>query len=109
MTNAEKAKAERDLFLNDREIEAIVVDGPDFTNIHDLNRRVGRVLGQLQLEGKIKRNENDLDFSKAVSKLRFEINRPKNMNGKVRMWRDAALYFATLADAFQIIEIADEK
>ena len=102
LTAAEKAKAEQNLFLNKSALDVLLIDGPDFTNTHDLNRQVGKVLSQLELEGKIKRSSTDFDFSKAVSKLRYEIN--KSENGKVKMWRDAALYFATLADAFRVIE-----
>lgn len=103
LNKVEAMQIEQSLFKNKEEMDAYIMN--DFTNLHDLNARVGKTLNKLDFDGKISFGySTDFKFSKEVSRLAhaYSINNPPS--GKAMDLREAAIYFATLADAFEILE-----
>jgi len=103
LTKIEKAKIEQSLFKNQMEMDAYV--NCDFTNIHDLNARIGKILNALDREGKISFSYKDnFKFSKEVSRLAWNWSPENKPSGNCQDLRLTAEYFAILADAFDVLE-----
>ena len=76
----------------------------DFTNLHDCRRQVGMTLRKLESEGKISYSSSDFKFSDQIANLAWGYDRENKPPARAMDLRRAACYFATLADAFMIIE-----
>lgn len=99
----EVLEKEREMFLYGIELQYYIDE--EFTNIHDLRRKVGEVLRKLDLEGKISySSKEDFKFSDHVSREAWDWSVENKPPAKAMDLRRAAIYFATLADAFAIIE-----
>ena len=109
MTEIEIAKTDQDLFKSEVDMNAYIM--ADFTNLHDCRRKIGQVLRKLENEGKIKpySSKEDFRFSDQVAGLTWGYSVGDKPPARAMDLRRAACYFATLADAFAIIEKNRDK
>ena len=109
MTEIEIATAEQNLWKSKTDMDAYIMS--DFTNLHDCRRAVGMTLRKLESEGKIKlySSKEAFKFSDQVASLTWDYTAGNKPPARAMDLRRAACYFATLADAFAIIEKNRDK
>lgn len=80
-----------------------------YTGVHDLNCHTGRLLRKLESDGELEYASAEFSFSKGVSREAWNWHTENKPSEKAMMLREAAIFFATLADAVEIVEKRTDK
>lgn len=108
MTRESAEIIEQDLLKMDPAITTAVFE--DFTDVHDVRKRVGQILRKLDMEGSVSySSKEDFKFSDHVAAGAWDYSSGHKPPAKAMDLRRVAVFFATLSDAFSIIEKSIEK
>ena len=80
-----------------------------YTNVHDLNGHTGKFLRRLEFNKELEYASNEFNFSKGVSREAWSWHSENKPSEKAMKLREAAVFFATLADAVEIVEKRVDK
>lgn len=80
-----------------------------YTNVHDLNSHTGKLLRKLEADNELEYASKEFSFSKGVSREAWNWYSENKPSEKAMKLREAAVFFATLADAVEIVEKRTDK